>query len=90
MIFVKLIKENEKGKTFQAEKCKILYRNKGSIAGDNEENPYELIYFINGSAEIILKDKTWKIDSPEVVEFPANTYHKIKALTDISFIIFDN
>ena len=86
---LKLIKENEKGKTYQAEGFKILYRYKGKVAGDNSENVEELIYFITGSAEITLKDKTWIIESPAKVEFPANTYHKIKALTDISFILFE-
>jgi mannose-6-phosphate isomerase-like protein (cupin superfamily) len=86
---MRLIKENEKGKTFQAEGFKILYRNKNSVAGDNEENPEELIYFITGSAEITLKDRTWTIESPAKVEFPAKTYHKIKALTDVSFVVFE-
>jgi mannose-6-phosphate isomerase-like protein (cupin superfamily) len=86
---IKLIKENEKGKTFQAEGFKILYRHKDQIAGDNSENVREVIYFITGLAEITLKDKTWIIESPTKVEFPPNTYHKIKALTKISFILFE-
>ena len=86
---MKLIKENEKGKTYQADGFKILYRYKDMIAGDNSENVEELIYFVTGSVEITLKDKTWIIKSPAKVEFPANTYHKVKALTDISFILFD-
>lgn len=45
---MKLIKENEKGKTYQAPNFKILYRYKGSISGDNDINVEELIYFING------------------------------------------
>jgi len=86
---MKVIKENEKGKTYQADNFKILYRYKGTTSGDNSENPKEIIYFINGSAEITLKDKTWVIKAPEKVEFPAKTYHKIIALTDISLIIFE-
>ncbi len=86
---LKIIKENKKGKTYQAEGFKILYRHKNKIAGDNSENVEELIYFITGSAEITLRDKTWIIKSPVKVEFPANTYHKIKALTDISFVLFE-
>lgn len=81
---INLIKENEKGKTYQADGFKILYRYKDMIAGDNSENVKELIYFISGSAEITLQDKTW------IIEFPAKTYHKIKALTDISFILFED
>ena len=86
---LKLLKENEKGKTYQADGFKILYRYKDKVAGDNSENVEELIYFISGSAEITLKDKVWVIDAPAKVEFPANTYHKIKALTDISFVLFE-
>jgi len=86
---MKLINKNERGKTYQADAFKILYRNKDSIAGDNDESGREFVYFITGSAEITVEDKTWTIESPEKVEFPAKTYHKIKALTDISFIIIE-
>ena len=85
---MKLLKENKKGRTYQAKNFKILYRHKDSTAGDNEINPKETIYFVTGQAEITIKDKTWKITSPEKIELPAKTYHKIKALTNISFIIF--
>ena len=85
-----LIKENKKGKTYQAKNLKILYRYKDSIAGDNSENVEELIYLITGSAEITLKNSTNIVKAPAKIEFPAKTYHKIKALTDISFIIIEN
>jgi len=86
---MKLIKENEKGKNYQADNFKILYRYKGSIAGDNSENVEELIYLITGKAEITLRETTNVVEAPAVIEFPAKTYHKIKALTDISFILFE-
>ena len=87
---MELLKENDKGKTFQSDNnFKILYRNKGSVAGDNSVNPYELIYFITGSAKITLENKTWDIKAPCKIEFPAKTYHKIEAITDISFILFE-
>ncbi len=87
---MKLIKDNDKGKTYETNNFKILYRYKGMIAGDNSINPKEVIYFITGSAEITLEDKTWIIQSPEKIIFPEKTYHKIKAITDISFIVIDN
>lgn len=86
---MEIIKQDEKGKTYQADNFKILYRYKNTIAGDNSKNVEEVIYFITGSAEITLKDSTRIIKAPAKVEFPAKTYHKIKALTDISFIIFE-
>lgn len=86
---MKLIKENEKGRTFQAESFKLLYRNKGSISGDNEINVHEILYLVSGSAEITLKEKTEIIEAPHKFEFPARTYHKITALTDIIVVMFE-
>jgi len=86
---MKLIKENEKGKTYQADGFKIVYRHKDTISGDNSENVEELIYLVSGSAEVTLKDKTWTAEAPAKIEFPAKTYHKIKALTDICFILIE-
>jgi len=86
---MQLIKENEKGKTYQTDSFKILYRYKNMIAGNNNINPEETIYFITGSAEITLKNKTRTIHAPAQIHFPAQTYHKIKALTDVSFIVFE-
>lgn len=86
---IKLIKEDKKGKTCQTDDFKILYRYKDSIAGNNSENVEELIYLISGSAEVTLKDSTLVFKAPAKIEFPARTYHKIKALTDISFILIE-
>ena len=85
---IKLTKEDERGKTYQAGDFMIFYRHKDTISGDNSENVKELIYLITGSAEITIKGKTWKAEAPAKIEIPAETYHKIKALTDISFIIY--
>ena len=87
---MKLIKENNKWKTYDEWSFKILYRSNWSIAWDNSENVKELIYLITWTAEITLKDDTWVLKSPAKIEFPEKTYHKIKALTDISFILFES
>ena len=86
---IKLIKEKKEGKNYQADDFKIFYRYKDTIAGDNSENVEELIYLITGKVEITLRDKTWIAESPVKIDFPANTYHKIKALTDIAFVLYE-
>ncbi|MCK5211211.1 hypothetical protein KAJ89_00765 [Candidatus Parcubacteria bacterium] len=86
---IKLIKEEKEGKNYQADGFKIYYRHKGMIAGDNSENVEEFIYLIVGSAEITLRDSTWTVEAPVKIEFPAKTFHRIKALTDIVFILFE-
>lgn len=86
---VELIKEDDRGKVYQTDGFKIFYRNKGTVSGDNSENIEELIYLVTGSANVTLKDSTQIVNAPEKIEFPANTYHKIEAITDISFILYE-
>ena len=85
---IKLIKEKKEGKSYQADDFKIYYRYKNTITGDNFENVEELIYLITGTAEVTLKDSTWIVEAPAKIEFSAKTYHKIKALTDIAFVLY--
>jgi len=86
---MELLKENEMGKTYQAEGCKLLYRIEGSVSGDNDINVEEDFILVNGSVEITLNDKTWTLEAPATFSFPAKTFHKIKALTDISLVMFE-
>jgi len=85
---IRLIKETERGREYQTKDFKIIYRYKNTISGDNSINPKEIVYLVAGSAEITIKNKKWKIEAPEKIEIPNKTYHKIKALTDICFILF--
>jgi hypothetical protein len=87
---LKLIKDKKEGKNYQADGFKVFYRHKGMTAGDNSENVEELIYLISGKAEVTLKNSTQTVEAPAKIEFPEKTYHKIKALTDIAFILFEN
>ncbi|MCK5062052.1 hypothetical protein KAR28_05920 [Candidatus Parcubacteria bacterium] len=86
---IKLIKEKKEGKNYQADDFKIYYRHKDTVAGDNSENVEELIYLITGKAEVTLENSTWTIEAPAKIKFPAKTYHKIKALTNIAFVLFE-
>lgn len=85
----KLIKEKLESKSYQADGFKIYYQNKNQIAGDNNINLEETIYLVSGKAKLTLQDKTWAEEAPAKIDFPARTYHKIKALTDITFILFN-
>lgn len=86
---IKLTKEKKEGKNYQADGFKIYYRYKDTVAGDNSENVEELIYLITGRAKVTLKNSAWTVEAPAKIEFPAKTYHKIKAITDIAFILFE-
>ena len=85
---MKLIKENHKWKTYQLNDYKICYRNKDSISWDNDIAPQETIYLLSGSAEITIKENIEIFTSPSTIIIPEQTYHKIKAITDICFLLY--
>ena len=86
---MKLIKEDERGKTFDAGDFKVLYKLKSTISGDNSKNVEEELYLVKGSAKLTLENKTWTEEAPAKIYFPAKTYHKIEALSDITLILFE-
>ena len=53
---LKFIKEKNGFKSYQADDFKIYYGEKGSITGDNNINPMEIIYLINGEARITIEE----------------------------------
>lgn len=85
---MKLIKENEKGKNYQADGFKITYRYKGAIT-ENAVNLHEILFLITGKVKVTINDKTETIEAPARIEIPAKTYHKIEALTDIACVLFE-
>ena len=88
---MKLIKQDKRGRVYQTnDGFEIIYRFANTISGNNNINQKELIYLISGSARVTLENKTWKIVAPAKLEFPEKTYHKIEAISDISFILFEN
>lgn len=86
---LKFIKDKNGFKSFQADDFKIYYGEKDSIAGDNDINPKELIYLIEGNMDVELAGESFKFIAPAEIKIPANTYHKIIALTKVSFLIFE-
>ncbi len=90
---LKFIKEKNGFESYQAEDStgrgfKIYYGKKGAIAGDNNINPKETIYLIDGEVELVIDNKIEIVKAPAEFQVPEKTYHKITALTDIKFLVF--
>ena len=86
---MKKIKSDERGTVYRADGFKIFYRKKGSISSDSKDNPHEVIYFIEGEAKVTEGSNSQIVCSPAKFEFPARKYHKIEALTDVTFLVFE-
>ncbi|MBU1039057.1 cupin domain-containing protein [Patescibacteria group bacterium] len=103
---VPLWKEDERGKAYQFSTREssfyiALYRRKGTTSGDHyhkgtiKSKSPEIFYFIDGKAELHLKDQKSGLEERHIIEpgtkiqIPPNIYHSFRALTDIILIEFN-
>jgi len=86
---MKLIAENEKGKTYQADGFKVLYRNAGSVSGDNDINVEEYMCLVSGTVDVTIEQETTQYNAPASFHIPAKTYHKLKAVEDIIIVMVE-
>lgn len=86
---LELIAKNEKGQTYQADNFKVLYRNAGSISGDNNINVEEHMYLVGGTVAVTVEDTTNHYSAPANFIIPAKTYHKLEAITDIILVMVE-
>lgn len=66
--------------------CDAMYYirlDKGATASDHIHEDEEIIYLMEGEAEMILGDAVQKISAPIKITIPPNTYHKFTALSDL-------
>lgn len=76
----------------------VLHRKKGSVSGNHyhkgetkSKNP-EIFYLVSGEFELLVKnletgeEETHTIKENTKVEIPAGVFHKVTALTDITFL----
>lgn len=87
---MRLITENEKGKTYYANGFKVLYRKARSVSGDNDTNVEESISIVCGTANVTIEKGTIRYIAPDSFTIPANTYHRIEAVTDIVLILVES
>lgn len=85
---LELLRDADGFKSYAAEGFRIYYGKKDGIAGNNSINSKEIIYLIAGKVEVTIERSVEEILAPAKIEIPAKTYHKIKALTDTSFLLF--
>ncbi|MFH1751746.1 MAG: cupin domain-containing protein [archaeon] len=84
---LKLIKEDSRGKMFRIENFHFIKRYKGTISADHDHDEAEIIYFLDGKAELTVGKKTTKVRAPVKITIPAKAHHKLVALTDIILLV---
>jgi len=87
---MKFIKEKNGFKSYKSEDgFKVYYGIKGAVSGDNDINPEETICLISGKIKVIIGDIEDELSAPVEIKILAKTYHKIEALSDVVFLVFE-
>ena len=80
---IKIIEQNNEYIAYDCDTMLYVYLKKWGVVSDHTHSHKETIFIIQGTAKMIVGDKTATITSPKKIIIPANTYHKFTALTDV-------
>ena len=81
-----ILKEDERGKIYDCGNFKLIIRKKNSVSADHVHDKNEILFLIEGKIELTVNNETKIVEAPIKISIPNETYHKIKALTDIKLI----
>lgn len=85
---LELIKEKEGVKVYLGNNCRIYYGEKDKVFGDNNTNPEELIYLIQGELEVTIEEDVLLLKAPAKIQIEKETYHKLESKTDVIFEVY--
>lgn len=83
-----IVKEDENGIIYDCDKAKLIIKKKDSVSADHSHKEQEILFLLEGTAEISIGDEKNIIEAPVKVEIPSDIYHKILALSDIKLLHF--
>ena len=81
-----MLQADERGYMLDCDKLKAGFRKSGSVSGNHSHDVHEILYLIQGEAEITVDTETQTIVSPARIDFPAGSRHTVVAITDIIFL----
>ena len=80
---VKIIEKRKGVIAYDCSKVFYIKLKKGTIVSDHNHNHKEVVFIMEGKAEVIIENKKLKIKAPAKLEIPSKVYHKFTAMTDL-------
>lgn len=80
------VSEHERGKIFEIDGYKLVYRYAGTVSGDHQHDVDELLYLVHGEAELEVDGKVIELRAPVRVDLAAGMHHTLVAKSDIVFL----
>lgn len=80
---VKIIEKSEEYIAYDCGSVLYICLDKGGTVSDHTHDHQEVVFLLQGEAEITIGDDKQIIKIPSKITIPANTYHKFTALTDV-------
>ncbi len=81
-----IIKSDERGIMYDCDKLNFISRKKDTISADHSHKDPEILYLVNGEAELTIGNEAKKVSAPIRIDIPPNIYHKLVALSDIEIL----
>ena len=81
-------KKSEENEVYDCEKMKFLIKKKESKSKEHSHEKTEHIFLVEGKIKLFLAGKEKTIEAPVKIEIPANTKHKLIALTEIKLLYY--
>lgn len=83
---ISVIKSDGRGEILDCGEVRAVLRKKGSLSADHSHEDAEVLYLLEGRAEITIGGRRGEVAGPSMIEIEENVYHKIIALTDVIFL----
>jgi len=80
---LKTIKSDQRGIMYNCDKLNYIERKKDTISADHSHEDQEILYLVKGKIQLTIGNETRVIETPARIEIAPDTYHKIRALSDI-------
>ncbi len=80
---IKVLNKDERGIMYDCDKLKFIEKKKGTINANHEHEVPEILYLVKGEAELTIGKETKNVKASVKISIPANTYHKLIAITEI-------
>lgn len=80
---VKILEQYNGCITYDCDTIYYIRLNKGAIASNHVHDDQEIVFLMEGEAELILGDKIQNVKAPIKITIPPKMYHKFTALTDL-------
>ncbi len=79
-----ILEQGEGYVAYDCDTCIYIKLEKDAVVADHQHSHKETVFLLEGEVEVTIVNETTIISAPSKLIIPGNTYHKFKALTEVT------